>query len=38
VAQDPAMFQADRLHPVARAHPIILANIWPQFSALIKSR
>jgi acyl-CoA thioesterase-1 len=38
VAQDPAMFQADRLHPLATAHPIILANIWPQFSALIKSR
>jgi acyl-CoA thioesterase-1 len=38
VAQDPAMFQADRLHPLASAHPIILANIWPQFSALIKSR
>jgi acyl-CoA thioesterase-1 len=38
VAQDPAMFQADRLHPLSTAHPIILANIWPQFSALIKSR
>jgi acyl-CoA thioesterase-1 len=38
VAQDPAMFQADRLHPVAAAHPIILANIWPKFSALIKSQ
>jgi acyl-CoA thioesterase-1 len=38
VAQDPAMFQSDRMHPLATAHPIILANIWPQFSALIKSR
>jgi acyl-CoA thioesterase-1 len=38
VALDPAMFQSDRMHPLATAHPIILANIWPQFSALIKSR
>jgi acyl-CoA thioesterase-1 len=38
VAQDPAMFQPDRLHPLATAHPIILSNIWPQFSALIKSQ
>lgn len=36
VAQEPAMFQADRLHPLATAHPTILANIWPTFSALIK--
>jgi acyl-CoA thioesterase-1 len=38
VADKPAMFQADRLHPVAAAHPIILANIWPQFLALVKAR
>jgi acyl-CoA thioesterase-1 len=38
VADKPAMFQQDRLHPVALAHPTILANIWPKFSALIKSR
>lgn len=36
VADKPALFQQDRLHPLAEAHPIILANIWPQFSALIK--
>lgn len=36
VAQVPSMFQADRLHPLATAHPTILANIWPTFSALIK--
>ena len=36
VAQEPYMFQPDRLHPLATAHPIILANIWPSFSALIK--
>jgi acyl-CoA thioesterase-1 len=38
VADDPAMFQADRLHPTAQAHPIILANIWPKFLPLVKSR
>ncbi|QNA89010.1 arylesterase [Massilia sp. Dwa41.01b] len=38
VADKPALFQADRLHPTAQAHPIILNNIWPTFSNLIKSR
>jgi acyl-CoA thioesterase-1 len=38
VADQPALFQADRLHPNAAAHPIILANIWPQFLALAKAR
>jgi acyl-CoA thioesterase-1 len=36
VAQNAASFQADRLHPLATAHPIILNNIWPQFAPLIK--
>jgi acyl-CoA thioesterase-1 len=36
VAQDPANFQADRMHPLASAHPTILNNIWPQFAPLIK--
>lgn len=36
VAEKPSLFQQDRMHPLAEAHPIILANIWPQFSALIK--
>ena len=31
------LFQADRLHPTAQAHPIILANIWPRLLPLIKS-
>jgi acyl-CoA thioesterase-1 len=38
VADKPALFQADRLHPTAQAHPIILNNIWPTFSNLIKTR
>jgi acyl-CoA thioesterase-1 len=32
----PANFQADRLHPAATAHPVILNNIWPQLAPLIK--
>jgi acyl-CoA thioesterase-1 len=38
VADKPALFQADRLHPNAQAHPIILNTIWPTFSTLIASR
>jgi acyl-CoA thioesterase-1 len=38
VADKPALFQQDRLHPTAAAHPIIFANIWPQFAALIKKQ
>ena len=36
VAQEPANFQADRLHPLASAHPTILNNIWPQLAPLIR--
>ncbi len=32
------MFQADRLHPAAQAHPIILTNIWPHLLPLLKPR
>jgi len=38
VADKPKLFQADRLHPNADAHPIILANIWPAFVALVKAK
>jgi acyl-CoA thioesterase-1 len=38
VAEKPALFQADRLHPTAQAHPTILANIWPKFLPLVKAR
>ena len=30
-----AMFQADRLHPLASAHPIILGNVWPVLVPLL---
>ncbi len=32
------LFQADRLHPTAQAHPIILTNIWPHLLPLLKPR
>jgi acyl-CoA thioesterase-1 len=32
----PTNFQADRLHPLATAHPVILNNIWPQLAPLIR--
>ena len=38
VADKPALFQQDRLHPTAQAHPIILNNIWPTFSTMVKQR
>jgi acyl-CoA thioesterase-1 len=34
----PANFQADRMHPLASAHPVILNNIWPQLAPLIKTQ
>jgi acyl-CoA thioesterase-1 len=36
VADKPALFQADRLHPAAQAHPTILATIWPHILPLVK--
>lgn len=38
VADKPGLFQADRLHPTAAAQPLILNNIWPQLSALMKKQ
>ena len=34
--QADAMFQADRIHPIASAHPIILGNIFPVLEPLLK--
>lgn len=30
-----AMFQADRIHPVEAAHPVILDNVWPVLKPLL---
>jgi acyl-CoA thioesterase-1 len=35
VADQPALFQADRLHPTAQAQPTLLDNVWPQLKALL---
>ncbi len=35
-ADQPAMFQADRIHPTAQAQPIMLGNVWPLLSPLLK--
>ncbi len=29
------LFQADRIHPRAEAHPIMLANVWPELKKLL---
>jgi acyl-CoA thioesterase I len=31
-----ALFQADRIHPKAEAHPTLLANVWPELKKLLK--
>lgn len=36
VPQAEAMFQADRIHPLASAHPTILGNVWPVLAPLLK--
>lgn len=38
VAEKPDMFQADRIHPVAEAHPIMLNNVWPKLKPLLTSK
>jgi acyl-CoA thioesterase I len=30
------LFQPDRIHPVAAAHPTMLANVWPELKKLLK--
>ncbi|MEO7057658.1 MAG: arylesterase [Caldimonas sp.] len=35
--QAEAMFQADRIHPIAAAHPTILANVWPVLEPLLSA-
>lgn len=31
----PAMFQADRIHPTAQAQPLLLDNVWPHLKPLV---
>ena len=30
------LFQPDRIHPTAEAHPIILGNVWPELRKLLR--
>jgi len=30
------LFQADRIHPREEAHPVMLANVWPELKKLLK--
>ena len=30
------MFQADRIHPKAEAHPLMLANVWPELKKMLR--
>ena len=36
IPQAESMFQADRIHPLASAHPRILTNVWPVLAPLLK--
>ncbi len=36
VPQAEVLFQADRIHPRAAAHPTILANVWPVLKPLLR--
>ena len=38
VVLQPQLFQADRIHPTAAAHPIILNTIWPYLQPLISAK
>ncbi|MDQ7968811.1 MAG: arylesterase [Oxalicibacterium faecigallinarum] len=38
VAENPNLFQADRIHPAPAAHPIILDNIWPKIRPLLVAK
>jgi acyl-CoA thioesterase I len=35
IPDKPEMFQADRMHPTAQAHPIILNNVWVELKPLL---
>ncbi len=38
VANQPQLFQADRIHPIAQAHPIILNNVWSNLKPLLNAK
>lgn len=38
IADKPELFQADRIHPLAKSHPAILDNLWPQIELMLKAK
>jgi acyl-CoA thioesterase-1 len=36
MADDPARFQADRIHPTAEAQPVLLENVWTALRPLLR--
>jgi acyl-CoA thioesterase-1 len=36
VIEHPDWFQQDQIHPLAKAHPQILQNVWPTVKPLLK--
>lgn len=38
IADQPAMFQADRMHPNEQAQPQLLDNVWPHLKPLLSVR
>ena len=37
VEDDRSQFQADQLHPIAQAQPLLLDSMWPQIEALLQA-
>ncbi|WP_061161221.1 arylesterase [Caballeronia temeraria] len=35
IAEKPAMFQADQIHPTVQAQPLLLDNVWPTLKPLL---
>ncbi|WP_062634030.1 arylesterase [Caballeronia arationis] len=35
IADKPAMFQADQIHPTVQAQPLLLENVWPNLKPLL---
>jgi acyl-CoA thioesterase-1 len=38
VATREELFQADRIHPMAEAQPIMLDNVWPSLKPLVQKK
>lgn len=38
IADKPELFQADQMHPIAQAQPVLLENVWKPLQSLIHAR